>query len=174
VIWSERDFKTAFRVGLAVAAAVFFGYLLPFCRHDFGQNFLVGLQYYLDSCFQEWKVQWWQAAGSEPYTISRGVGFSFAFYKWAPGDLWAKYMLNARAGAVLSTLSGLFSLAIYWFWVRKEGPRSVRFFALASLKVFMLVFTGFVFCPYSYLYEVPFFLSFPLLFGFSMEKAWKK
>lgn len=159
---------TAKVLGLLIAGVISI-YVLPFCLHDYGQHFISASQYYLDASFAQWKVQPWQQPNELPYVLGRGIGFSVWFYKFAPGDLASKFQWNVRVGLVLSIATTLLSAGIYWRYFRQRSVGEIWIMALVSLKVFMLVFTGFIFCPFSYLFEIPFFLSFPILFLFLLK-----
>ena len=56
--------------------------------------------------------------------------------------------------------------------MRKENdPVVIKGLILGSLKVYMIFFIGFIMCPFSYLFIVPFFLSLPMLYSIPFKSV---
>ncbi len=172
VLFFEKGWKYVAAVSFWVILGIFCLYLLPFCRHDMGKNFVEAYDYYIWACFQGWSLYDWEAPGAIPFTHARGIGFSFFFYKYAPGGLREKYDLMLRCGTILSLAVTAGGIVFYWIKIRGKRPAAVEPFLLASLKIFMLVFTGFIVLPFSYLFAVPLFLTVPLLFRLPLARIW--
>ncbi len=172
VLFFEKGWKYVAAVAFWVVLGIFCLYLLPFCRHDMGRNFVEAYDYYIWGCFETWKPAPWQTLGDIPFNHARGIGFSFLFYKWAPGDLRERYDLMLRAGTWLGVAVSAASILFYWKKIRGRDGRLVEPFLLASLKVFMVVFTGFIVLPFPYLFSIPLFLTVPLLFRLPVRQIW--
>ena len=138
-----------------------------------GKNFIEAYDYYIWGCFQTWTAAPWQPAGEIPFNHGRGIGFSFFFLKYAAGSLQEKYDFMLRCGTYLSLAVTAASILFYWKIMRGKSPAAIEAFLLASLKVFMVVFTGFIVLPFSYLFAIPLFLTLPLLFKLPLAKIWR-
>ncbi|MCB0534248.1 MAG: hypothetical protein KDD14_18745 [Saprospiraceae bacterium] len=174
VLWKEYDLKYILRVGAYTLLGVFLIYFLPFCLHDYGKHFFAAAQYYLNASFGTWTPEVWLPEGSLPLHHSRGVGFSLWFILKAPGELRHRFDLMLQVAFLFQIALTLFFSIVYWFRVRGNDRYVVFAFLLASLKVFMMVFNGFLVAPFSYLFEVSFYLSFPLLFILPITNLWRK
>ena len=174
VWWLLLEKRYAFlgKVMLLSIAGIFLFYWLPFCRHDMGRHFLAASEYYVEACKVCWKVDSWLPPGSLPNFMGKGQGFQYLSYAYGNGGLEEKYQLNINLGLIVSAIVVLASCrSIYRHLNREDDPVAIQGLLLGSFKIYMLFFIGFILCPFSYLFIVPFFMSLPLLYSISFKSA---
>lgn len=172
--WLIFEKRLAFlaKIMAITIGGIFVFYWLPFCRHDMGKHFLAASQYYMDACAGCWKVDSWLPPGSLPNLISKGEGFQYLIYVFGPDDIDAKYQLNMNLGLAVTFIIVLISCGILYRHIKtKNDPKTIKGLLLGSLKVYMIFFIGFILCPFTYLFIVPFFMSLPLLYSISFKSA---
>lgn len=170
----EKRYVFLAKIFLITIAGIFLFYYLPFCRHDGGQHFLDASKYYVDACFGCWHTDSWLPPGAVPNTLSKGSGFQYLIYQYGPADLATRYKLNMNLGLITCAAS----IVVTCFLLRRQiksqnDPVAIQGLLLASLKVYMIFFIGFIMCPFNYLFIVPFFMSMPLLFSIPFKSAFK-
>ncbi|MCB9081137.1 MAG: hypothetical protein H6555_05455 [Lewinellaceae bacterium] len=161
ILWADRGFKPALQTALWAVLGVLLLYVFPFLLRD-PEIILNGLRYYGDTAIGQWQTQTWQAAGEKPAHLFRGLSFSAWFYDYASGEIAQRLALQRQVHLFACALTALGILGGY-FW-RRPKIQSVRFFLLVSLKAYLIVFYGFFYVPFSYLYMVPVFLSIALIY----------
>ncbi len=159
VLLVYRNWKFFFSVNFYVFIGVFILFI-PFIAHDLN-IFVEGLKYYSKAAIGEWKVHSWQAKGEDPFQLSQGFGFAIYFYKFLPGEVVEKLKTLQRTHLIISFISGISIVIIYYF--KRTKIKSVKLFLMFGLKFFLMVFFVFIQVPYSYLFIVPLFLIIPLL-----------
>jgi Ca2+/Na+ antiporter len=63
---------------------------------------------------------------------------------------------------VLSLSITMMTIVVYYF--KKERIKDTNLFLLGSMCLYLTIFYNFVFAPYSYLFLVPFFVLFVILY----------
>jgi len=160
------------KVMLITIGGIFLFYLLPFCRHDLGKHFLTATQYYIDACRGCWNVDTWLPPGSLPNLIGKGEGFQYWSYVFGPTDVDARYRLNNNLGLLICTATVIISCWVLYRHIKtKNDPIAIQGLLFGSLKVYMMFFIGFILCPFSYLFIVPFFMLLPLFYSISFKSA---
>lgn len=168
----EKRYAFLGKIILATVAGIFLFYWLPFCRHDLGKHFITASHYYVEACRGCWHVDSWQPADAIPSFLGKGQGFQYWSYAHGPADLEDRYQLNMKLGLWTCAASILISCIILFRYMRKENdPVVIKGLILGSLKVYMIFFIGFIMCPFSYLFIVPFFLSLPMLYSIPFKSV---
>ncbi|MEM9920966.1 MAG: hypothetical protein AAF990_22895 [Bacteroidota bacterium] len=159
VLWIDRGFRTAFSTGLWVLLGVILLYVLPFLSRDV-TILTKGLQYYGKTAEGQWYPQSWQQPNDIPHHLNQGLSFAMYFYSnknyTVPDRLKSnrKFHLTACGFAALLILLG-------YFVIRRRGL-DIRLYLLIGLKFYLLIFYGFFYVPFSYLYMLPLFISIAL------------
>jgi hypothetical protein len=166
----EKRYKFLGKVALISIAGVFLFYWLPFCRHDLGKHFLTASAYYVEACRGCWHTDSWLPPGAVPSFLAKGQGFQYWSYAFGPPGLEDRYQLNISLGIRTCFATVIIScFAIYRHFRKYNDPIAIQGVLLASLKVYMIFFIGFIMCPFSYLFIVPFFMSLPMLYSISFK-----
>ncbi len=163
--WGFRDLT---KVSIWVLVGVLILYVFPFLAKDWS-IFTNGLKYYGDTAIGQWHPQGWQAAGEKPFHLNRGMSFAIYFYDFAGGTLEDKLALNKLVHIVACALAAILILVGY-FSMRKRGLNSTVYLIIA-LKFYLLIFYGFFYVPFGYLYMLPLFLSFPIIYLIPLRKG---
>lgn len=160
LVWIERGFGRAFRMGLWTLAGVALFYLLPFWMRDPG-ILSRGLDYYNTTAISVWQTQPWQKKGATPHYFIQGVGLGIYFYEGVEGPVEKRLavMRSWQLAACLVAALGL--LASWWLYFRKKRI-DPRLFLLVSLKFYLTVFYALLYVPFTYLYMVPLLVSLPV------------
>lgn len=132
--------------------------------------FFDGLGYYEKASFFEWHTRHWQAEGDYPFHLKNGVSFSVYFYEYANGILEERFHLATVFHKVMAILSAL--LIGLFFWKRKGSD--LRLTALVGLKLCITWFYTFLYLPFFYLYLLPVFLSFAIIFEMNVFQIGKR
>ena len=168
----EKRYAFLGKIIFASIAGIFLFYWLPFCRHDLGKHFIAASHYYVEACRGCWHTDSWQSPGDIPSFLDKGQGFQYWSYAYGPADLEARYQLNMKLGLWTSAITILMSCIILYRHIKNQNdPVVIQGIMLGSLKVYMMFFIGFIMCPFSYLFIVPFFMSLPLLYSISFKSV---
>ena len=138
-------------------------YIIPFLSQDWD---LVanGLKYYETTAIRQWKIQAWQSPGEKPYHLFHGLSFSGWFYDNIEGDALSK-MSAARTVHGIVSFAAAIILGLAYLAMKKFRPTwNVRLFLLVGLKFYLLIFYGFIYVPFVYLFMLPLFISLPIIY----------
>ena len=171
ILWSEWGFKKTFRMGLIVLTGILLLYILPFLSRDWS-IISKGVEAYNLAIIGQWQVQPWQAEGTMPHHLSQGLSFAIYFYNFFPDlTVMERLHLNKIAHLLVSLSTAIFLLFAY-FWAKKKYTNfNLRLFLLISLKFYLIIFYSFMYIPFSYLYQLPLFLSIPIIYEITLIKA---
>lgn len=164
ILWGEYGFKKAFQVGFLVVTGLGLFYILPFVAQDWS---MLGkaAEAYNGAILGQWKTQPWQPAGALPHHLSQGLSFSIYFYEGLP-DMEVPERLRiakiVHLGASLG--AALLVLVSYFIMKKKWGHYNFKLFLLISLKFYLIIFYSLLYMPFSYLYQLPLFLSIPIIY----------
>lgn len=172
IYWAEFGFKNFFKVSLYVLIGVLILYVIPFLSKDWD---LVtnGLKYYEETAIKQWELQKWQNIGDKPYHLFQGLSFSAWFYDWVSGSslerMNAARFMHGIVSLIAATIIGL----TYLLLKRKKSQFNVRLLLLVGLKFYLIIFYGFIYVPFSYLFMLPLFISIPLIYEIPLYKSIK-
>lgn len=170
ILWNEHGFKKIFQVGFLTFLGVAVFYLLPFVVGDW-TVITKGAEAYNTAIIGQWKTQPWQEAGALPHHLSRGLSFSIYFYNFLPDlTIIERLSINKWVHLLVSIGTALFILLSY-FWCKKKYINfNLRLFLLISLKFYLVIFYSLLYMPFSYLYQLPLFLSIPIIYETTILK----
>lgn len=134
-------------------------YVLPFFIRQ-PTAFFDGLKYYSKASFGEWSPKYWQEPNDYPFHLKNGASFSVYFYEYMGGELKERFDMATLFHKIMSISAAL--LIGLFFWWRKESD--LKLTALVGLKLCVTWFYAFFYLPFFYLYFLPVFLSFPIIF----------
>jgi hypothetical protein len=142
------------KLGLIVLAGIVFIYIVPFLSKDW-ESFQRGQGHYTRAAIGAWSTSW--DDNPVPSDLRHGQGLAIHFFKGDAEPLEEQINRLRKTHLVLSALAALLVGFGYLFWYRKILAPGYYF--LFGLKVYFAVFYGFIQVPYTYLYQVPVFLS---------------
>lgn len=161
IYWSERGFKNVFRVSMYVFVGVLALYIIPFLSQDW-TILSKGLDYYKKTAVGQWQTQPWQAPGTPPTHLSNGLSMAMHFYTIKEYTVEDRLLYNRKVHMAACAAVALLLLLGY-FLMRKRGL-NVRIYLLVGLKFYLVIFYGFFYVPFSYLYLLPLFMTLPLIY----------
>ncbi len=167
ILWFERGFKTVFQTSLYVLLGVTLLYIIPFLSKDW-TIITKGLEYYEKTAVGQWQTQPWQAPDSAPHHLANGLSMAMYFYSYEEYTVEDRLTYNRKIHMALCAAVALFILFGYFFF-RKRGM-DTQFYLLAALKIYLVIFYGFFYVPFSYLFQLPLFMSLPLLYRLRFRK----
>jgi hypothetical protein len=170
ILWFERGFKTVFRTSLWVAGGVLLLYIIPFLSKDW-TIISKGLEYYKKTAVGQWQTQPWQAPGAAPHHLSNGLSMAMYFYDYEEYTVEDRLTYNRKVHLAVCTAAALFILFGYFFF--RKGGMDPRFYLLAALKIYLVLFYGFFYVPFGYLFQLPLFMSIPLVYSIPFLKRLK-
>lgn len=162
ILWSEKGFNQVFKVSSWVLAGVLLLYIVPFLSKDV-EIFTNGLKYYGTTAETAWG---WQREDGRPIILIGGFSQAIFFYDFASGDLLDKLRLNRMFHICICFVTAMFILWNYWRY-RNKGL-NITIYLLITLKLYLVIFYGFFYVPFKYLYQLPLLLSLPLLYHLRM------
>ena len=162
IYWIEKGFPAVFKVGLWIILGIVLLYILPFLSKDWSA-LQKGLDYYAKTAEGQWQTQPWQAAGDKPHHLKNGLSYAIYFYDFAPGETATKLSLNKKVHFFASLLAAGLIFSLYLFWRSKK--LNIPIFLLISLKFYLIIFYGFFYTPFNYLFQLCFFLNIPIIYG---------
>ncbi len=160
--WVEKGFKNVFIVSLNVAIGVLLLYVIPFLAKDW-TILSKGLDYYAKTATTQWHTQSWQSGDEKPYHLSKGHSFAIYFYDFVDGDESQRLAFNKKFHIGICAFTA-FLLGLGYFFYRKRGLNT-KMYLLIGLKFYLIIFYGFFYVPFSYLYQLPLFLSVAILYN---------
>ena len=154
IMLMSGDYKAFFKTSVWVAVFISLGYIIPFLSKDWSSFYTAYVANYEKVPFNEWTRI--NPNLQLPYQLSAGTGFAHLFYKHYAADPKVGFLLLKKV-MFIASLSSLGALAVfYWF---NKSKFNVRIFLLASFKIYLAVFLGFVMVPYTYLMITSIFVS---------------
>ena len=153
MLWGERSFPHAFKVGLGVLTFVALLYVIPFLSQDWS-ILTDGLAYYQKTAEGQWHPQTWQAAGEPPAHLYRGLSFAPYFYDNEELEIVERLANNQRVHFLVSAVTALLLLGGY-FLLRGRRWFRPRLYALIGLKLYLTIFYAWLYVPFAYLYMLP-------------------
>ena len=153
MLWGERSFPHAFKVGLGVLTFVALLYVIPFLSKDWS-ILTDGLAYYQKTAEGQWHPQTWQAEGEPPAHLYRGLSFAPYFYEKGHLSVVERLADNQKIHFLVSATTALLLLLGY-FLLRRRSRFHPRLYALVALKLYLSVFYAWLYVPFAYLYMLP-------------------
>ena len=158
ILWSEKGFNQVFKVSLWVLAGVLLLYVIPFLSKD-PEIFTNGLKYYGKTAETAWS---WQREDGRPIILIGGFSQAIFFYDFVSGDLLDRLRWNRIFHIGICFITAILIFGNYWR-NRKKGL-NVTIYLLITLKLYLVIFYGFFYVPFKYLYQLPLLLSLPILY----------
>ncbi len=162
IYWIEKGFKNVFSVSFAVGIGVLLLYIIPFLSKDW-TLLSKGLDYYAKTAEGQWQTQPWQEPGKKPHHLSKGLSFAIYFYDYEAYELGDRLKFNRKVHIVACAFAA-FLLGLGYYFFRKKGLNT-KMYLLIGLKFYLVIFYGFFYVPFSYLYQLPLFLSIAILYN---------
>jgi|GEM_PF-438295 len=163
VIWKEYGIKFAVKGILLCVAGVVLLYGVFMLKDP--MIFINAVKYYGTATVEEWLIADWLLAegGKHPFSLSRGTGWAIWFYDYVDGSL--EYKINVLKNVQMIAVV-LTTILLCWHYWKHKNQINGFLYALAGLKISLVMFYSFVQIPYTYLYILPVLLNLPiLLFG---------
>jgi hypothetical protein len=152
----REDKKATIKIILWSVVGVTALYVVPFMWKD-PLMFLKSVKTYDKMAIPQWDiVADWYAHIGKPYTLAQGFSFAIHFRDWMDGDTATKIFWMKVCQFTLVVLSLVFCI---WWYLRSKSKIDNRLYTLFTLKVFMTLFYGFLYVPYSYLFLLPLTVS---------------
>jgi hypothetical protein len=164
--WMERGFGEAFKVGVVLAAGVLLIFVVPFVIPNW-QTLSEEMKIYPRTAPARWHTEFWQPEGAKPYHLKQGISFAIYFYDFVEGEPEDRLKVNRQVHKYVC-LFAAFLLMLGYLYVRGKGG-DVKGYFLAGLKMYLVVFYGFFYVPFLYLYQLPLLLSIPLVMGVKLN-----
>lgn len=162
IYWIEYGFKNVFQVSFYVLLGVLGLYVIPFLSKDW-MILKKGLDYYEKTAVGQWETQPWQEPGAKPHHLVKGLSLAIYFYDYQKYTVPDRLSLNRKTHITVCAITALLLLLGY-FYYRKKGLNT-KMYLLIGLKLYLVIFYGFFYVPFSYLFQLPLFLSIPLLYN---------
>lgn len=153
-IFLVQDKLKAVKLGLLVAVSIVLIYIVPFLSNDW-ESFTRGQGHYTRAAVGAWSTSYDE--NPMPYDLRHGTGLAIHFYQGKDIPLEDQINVLRKTHIGLSILTALIVGLGYIFWYKKI--LQIDYYFLFGLKVYFAVFYGFIQVPYTYLYQVPVFLS---------------
>ncbi len=171
IYWIEYGFGRVFRVSLYVLVGVLGLYVIPFLS----KNWTIlkkGLDYYETTAVRQWEPQIWQPPDAVPHHLSGGLSLAIYFYGYEKYTVKDRLARNRKAHIAVCAFTALLILLGY-FYYRKRGL-DTKMYLIIGLKLYLVIFYGFFYVPFGYLYQLPLFLSIPLIYNISFSRKQKE
>ncbi|MEM6377191.1 MAG: hypothetical protein AAF705_03200 [Bacteroidota bacterium] len=169
ILWIERRFGYPFKIGLFCLAGIFAIYIIPFVLKD-PESFERGMNYYGTVSDQIW-TQPWHARDGRPIVLQEGTSFAVYFYDNIKGEPLDRLAFAKRFHFGISLIASFLFFGVYWLLRKKID---YRLLSIIGLKFYLSIFYLFLHTPFAYLYLLPIFLSFPMLWMLQLEFFGKK
>ncbi len=167
--WIEYGKKDALKVIGLIATGVVLLYVLPFMTKQ-PTLFFDGLKYYDNTAIGQWKdLPAWSKIPGKPNIISQGLSTSIYFYDYSKGDV-IQRLFTAKYFHLLICIVSTIIISILYSKIRKRNDFNYNGFTLLSLKFYFIVFYGFFYVPFSYLYLLPFLFSVAIIYKMNFVK----
>ena len=164
ILWIERKFAYPFKIGLFCLAGIFAIYIIPFVLKD-PESFERGMNYYGTVSEQIW-TQPWHARDGRPIVLQEGTSFAIYFYDYVDGTPLDRLAFAKRFHFGIALVAALLFFGLYWLLRKKID---YRLLSIIGLKFYLSIFYLFMHTPFAYLYLLPIFLSFPILWMLHLE-----
>lgn len=159
-IWMKNG-KTFFLKSAAMTTGVILIlFICPFMSQDINLPRKI-VANYDNGAAGEWRVHSWQNEGDLPYQLSRGTGIAIYFRDRFQDNLLHGVRVLKKWGFGLSLLTGF--ILLYVFLRLRKKISNDNLYMMGALKIYMTIFYTFVLIPYTYLYIIPFTISFLIL-----------
>ena len=135
-----------------IAALICILYIIPFVLKDYTLLTTFGESY--KSTMGEWYHLNPQGL---PYHLYAGNGFAYIFYEHYLHTNLEKGFLLLKKVLFVSTFGSVFVMGV-WYWFKKKHI-NYKIFLMASFKIYLTLFLGFILVPYSYLMITSVFVS---------------
>ena len=165
IYWVEKGFKNVFIVSFYVGIGVLLLYIIPFLSKDW-TLLSKGLDYYKKTAIGQWQTQPWQAPGEKPHHLTKGLGLAIHFYDYTTYTVEDRLKFNRKVHLTVCAFTA-FLLGLGYLFFRKRGLNT-KMYLLVGLKLYLVIFYGFFYVPFSYLYQLPLFLSIAILYHVSL------
>ncbi len=162
IYWIEYGFKNVFQVSFYVLLGVIGLYVLPFLSKDW-MILKKGLDYYEKTAVGQWETQPWQAEGAKPFHLIQGLSVAVYFYDYQKYTVPDRLSFNRKVHITVCGITAILLLLGYFFF-RKKGLNT-KIYLIIGLKLYLVIFYGFFYVPFSYLFKIPLFLSIPILYN---------
>jgi hypothetical protein len=131
-------------------------YVLPFMTKD-PFLFFKSISNYGQMAVTQWESNpdWYKHIG-KPYTLAQGLGFALYFNDFVSGSTIHKIEMMKNVQLIFCLLVG--GLSIFLFH-KKRSQLNCDLYLLFTFKLFLFLFYGLLFVPFTYLYIVPLFVS---------------
>ena len=164
ILWKEYGFKKIFQVGFLSFLGLFVFYLVPFVIGDW-EVITKGAAAYNTAIIGQWQTQPWQEAGAIPNHLGKGLSFSIYFYSFFPDlSIVERLSINKWVHLLVSLGTAIFILISYFWCKKKYANFNLKLFLLIALKFYLVIFYSLLYMPFSYLYQLPLFLSIPIIY----------
>ncbi len=160
LIWYLYDFTRATKIVSFVVLAVLAIYIIPFVLRQ-PDIFIEGMQYYGKAIVGEWTPQNWQALDAVPNSLNQSSGYAVFF--WEMDHLSVEDRISLYGKVHLIACTSIMLLCSVVFYMFKHKIRYPILYALASLKIYLVVFYTFIAVPYIYLQVVNFIITIMLI-----------
>lgn len=157
-IWIERGFKEVFKVSVGVLVGVLMLYVIPFLSKDW-DIFFEGLAYYGKTAETAWQ---WDRGDGRPLILITGLSHAIYFYDFVDGELLEKLKINRIFHISLCFFTALGIFFVYW--KKRSKGLNLALYLLIALKLYLVVFYSFFYVPFRYLFQLPMFLTIPILY----------
>ncbi|MEM6965623.1 MAG: hypothetical protein AAF573_12705 [Bacteroidota bacterium] len=161
-IWMERGFKEVFKVSVCVFVGVLLLYVIPFLSKDW-DIFFEGLAYYGKTAETAWQ---WERGDGRPLILITGLSHAIYFYDFVEGELLERLRVNRIFHITMCLLTALGIFYIYW--KKRNRGLNVALYLLIALKLYLVVFYSFFYVPFRYLFQLPMFLTIPILYHIAL------
>ncbi|GAB5550513.1 MAG: hypothetical protein Sapg2KO_01040 [Saprospiraceae bacterium] len=158
ILWIENKFAKPFKIGMLCLVGIIFIYIVPFVLKD-PESFERGMNYY-GTVSQEIWTQPWHARDGRPIVLQEGTSFAVYFYDNLAGEPLDRLALAKRFHFGIALLAAFLFFGVYWLLRKKID---YRLLSIIGLKFYLSIFYLFLHTPFAYLYLLPIFLSFPML-----------
>ena len=159
--WIDRGFKKPFLAGVITAVTVCLLYIFPYFAHN-PSALSKGLANYDRAALGQWTIHTYQPDSEiYPHHLSQGLSFALRFWKPTEGSAVKEFTAAKQTHVALCGLTALLLVGVFWW--KRNNKRAWNLYSLAGLKLYFTVFYGFLFVPFSYLYQVPLLFSFVVL-----------
>lgn len=164
LVYLLADRRALMKIIWSSAIPILLFYLIPFFLKD-PAIVSRSMESYATATVEEWNPRW-QAEGEKPFHLFKGIGMASFFYEKLEGSITEK-LLFLKQWHLWSSIGITVLLMGFYFLFNKRINKQI--FLLASLKLYMVFFYYFIQIPYTYLYNLPTFLTFILVVEIIMK-----
>jgi hypothetical protein len=167
--WLENGKKEALKVIGLVISGVILLYVLPFLTKQ-PTLFFDGLKYYDITAIGQWTdLPDWSKIKGKPNILTQGLSTSIYFYDNLKGDPTHKLYI-AKYFHLFICILGTILISFLYRLLRKKKDFNYNGYSLLSLKFYFILFYGFFYVPFSYLYLLPFLFSVAIIYKMNFVK----